>query len=368
MPMTEQTILIEQRGALGVLTLNAPRALNSLSRPMAQALQAQLDAWATDDSIAVVWLDGSGDKAFCAGGDIRAMYDAMTAVRVGERVPDTEAFFIDEYRLDYSIHTYPKPIVVWGSGIVMGGGIGLMCGAAHRLVTETSRLAMPEITIGLYPDVGGSWFLNRMPGGLGLFLGLTGAQVNATDAIALDLADRMVASDQRAPLIEALSSAQFGDHPEAVLRGVLREFETAAVGRRPGSQIDPHREDIRQLTDHATVSEVVAAITAIETDDRWLGRAVKSLRNGCPMTAHLVDAQIRRSRHRSLADVFRMELVMSARCCMGPDFREGVRALIVDKDGTPQWSHSDVAAVPHPAVEQYFTPPWTGESPLADLD
>lgn len=365
--MTDHPILIEQRGALGRLTLNAPKALNSLSRPMVQALQAQLDAWADDPTIAVVWLDGSGDKAFCAGGDIRAMYDAMQTVSVGQRVPETEAFFVDEYRLDYRIHTYPKPIVVWGSGIVMGGGIGLMCGAAHRLVTETSRLAMPEITIGLYPDVGGSWFLNRMPGGLGVFLGLTGAQVNATDAIALDLADRMVASDQREALLGALSEATYGDQAETVLRDILRDFERAADGLRPDSQINPHREHIRRLTDHAAVADCVAAISAVETEDRWLGRAVATLRKGCPMTAQLVDAQIRRSRHASLAEVFRMELVMSARCCMGPDFREGIRALLIDKDGAPQWSHADVAAVPAAQVEQHFAPPWSGDSPLADL-
>ncbi|MBB88270.1 MAG: enoyl-CoA hydratase [Xanthomonadales bacterium] len=365
--MSDQPILVEQHGGLGRITLNAPKALNSLSLPMARAMQQQLDAWTTDDSVAAVWLDGSGDKAFCAGGDIRAMYEAMTAHPVGERVPGCETFFTEEYRLDFTLHSYPKPVIVWGSGIVMGGGMGLMCGAAHRLVTETSRLAMPEITIGLYPDVGGSWFLNRMPNGLGLFLGLTGAQINATDAITTGLADRMVGASERDALINALASAPLATDAEECIRNVLRDFEDRAAGQRPGSQIAPHLEQIRTLTDHARVADVVDAILAVDTDDKWLSRAVGSLAKGCPMTAHLVAEQIRRSRHLSLADVFRMELVMSSRCSMQPDFREGVRALLIDKDGSPSWSHGSVAAVSEADIERHFTAPWLGESPLSQL-
>lgn len=365
--MTDQPILVAQTGGLGRITLNAPKALNSLSLPMAQAMQRQLDAWATDDSVAAVWLEGAGEKAFCAGGDIRAMYEAMTAHPVGERVPGCESFFTEEYVLDYTLHTYPKPVIVWGSGIVMGGGMGLMCGAAHRLVTETSRLAMPEITIGLYPDVGGSWFLNRMPNGLGLFLGLTGAQINATDAIATGLADRMVASTDRDTIIETLGTVDLGADPEETIRSVLHNFEAKAQDQRPASQIDAHLGQIRTLTDHARVADVVQAILAVETDDKWMSRAQASLAKGCPMTAHLVAEQIRRSRHLSLADVFRMELVMSSRCSMEPDFREGVRALLIDKDGAPNWAHPSVAAVDASDIERHFTPPWPDESPLADL-
>lgn len=365
--MTDSPILVEQRGALGRITLNAPKALNSLSLAMTRAIRAQLDAWATDDGIAAVWLDGAGDKAFCAGGDIRALYDAMIARAPGDYVPEAAEFFTDEYRTDYAIHTYPKPIIVWGSGIVMGGGIGLLCGASHRVVTDTSRLAMPEITIGLYPDVAGSWFLNRLPDGIGLFLGLTGAQINATDALELGFADRFAASDARDALIDELAAADFSGDATATVNTILRRAELAAAEHKPIGHVTAHGDTIRTLTDHDALADTVAAITGLDTDDDWLARAAKTLGRGCPMTAHLVDQQIRRSRHLGLADVFRQELIMSTRCAMEPDFREGVRALLIDKDGTPNWAHASPAAVPADAIERHFQPPWDGDHPLQDL-
>ncbi|MFW6346506.1 MAG: enoyl-CoA hydratase/isomerase family protein, partial [Halomonas sp.] len=190
--MSDLPVIFDERptacgGCIGVATLNTPRSLNSLSLEMARQLEAKLDAWAVDRNIVAVWLEGSGEKAFCAGGDVVALYRALT--EEGENrgsgrdseLPGT--YFTVEYRLDYRIHTYPKPVMVWADGIVMGGGLGLTAGASHRIVTETTLIAMPEITIGLYPDIGASWFLNRMPTGVGAYLGLTGAQLNARDAL-----------------------------------------------------------------------------------------------------------------------------------------------------------------------------------------
>ena len=187
-------VLFEERAAgsyrIGIATLNAPGTLNGLSLAMVDALAAKLDAWAGDSGLVLVVLRGAGDKAFCAGGDLHALYAGMREAGVGGRaavdplsIPYAREFFAREYRLDYQIHAYPKPILCWGQGIVMGGGIGLMAGASHRVVTETSRLAMPEIGIGLFPDVGGSWMLARAPGASGRFLALTGASINAADAI-----------------------------------------------------------------------------------------------------------------------------------------------------------------------------------------
>ena len=177
----------------------------------------------------------------------------------------------------------------------------------------------------------------------------------------------MVGASERDALINALASAPLATDAEECIRNVLRDFEDRAAGQRPGSQIAPHLDQIRTLTDHARVADVVDAILAVDTDDKWLSRAVGSLAKGCPMTAHLVAEQIRRSRHLSLADVFRMELVMSSRCSMQPDFREGVRALLIDKDGSPSWSHGSVAAVSEADIERHFTAPWSGEAPLSQL-
>src|SRR5690554_2149845 len=198
---------------IGVVTLNSEKSLNALSLPMIQELLPRLQHWADADDIACVVLQGAGDKAFCAGGDIVAMYHAMKA-QPGVLVDEVADFFSQEYRLDYAIHTFPKPLLVWGHGIVMGGGMGLMNGASHRIVTERSLLAMPEITIGLYPDVGATYFLSKLPDNMGLFLGLTAAQVNAADALYIGLADFAIASDMRDNTLHALTDASWSDDNE----------------------------------------------------------------------------------------------------------------------------------------------------------
>ncbi len=200
-------VLFEERVAgngtrIGIATLNAPRTLNGFSLPMAHLLLKQLNAWADDDGIAMVVLQGAGEKAFCAGGDLHSLYKSMVAFREAGRSDIREndyaaEFFDVEYRVDHLIHTYAKPILCWGHGIVMGGGIGLMSGASHRVVSERSKLAFPEITVGLFPDVGGSWLLPRVPGKGGLFLALTGALLNPGDAIYAGLADVHVAEERR---------------------------------------------------------------------------------------------------------------------------------------------------------------------------
>src|SRR5690606_3190798 len=199
--MTEHAVLFEERAAGGgkriaFAQLNAEKSLNALNQTMIDLLRPRLAAWAEDPAIACVVLSGSGDKAFCAGGDIIGLYRAMREHPGGPN-PLVERFFETEYRLDYQIHTYPKPILCWGHGIVMGGGLGLMAGASHRVATERSRIAMPELGIGFFRDVGASWFLNRMPGRLGLYLGLTGSTLNATDALYAGLADYFVPAAQR---------------------------------------------------------------------------------------------------------------------------------------------------------------------------
>lgn len=355
---------------IGVATLNAEKKLNSLSVEMVELLRPQLAQWEQDENIVCVWLQGAGEKAFCAGGDIRNLHDRIKAVGAEQASAYCQFFFENEYRLDYQIHRFSKPLVLWGHGIVMGGGIGLMSGASHRVVTETSRLAMPEISIGLYPDVGGTWFLNHAPGRSGLFLGLTGANINAADALFVGMADRFIPSAKKSAVLSALQKARWKtalrDNHSMVSR-VLREHE--ALDQLPASPVRQHFDLLQQLTDADDCAAVVANIGALQTDDPWLGKAIATLKKGCPTTAHLVYEQLQRGKKLSLEGVFQMELAMSVQCCLHPDFPEGVRALLVDKDGSSQWQHGSVAAVPAAWVEQHFTFPgrWNNHNPLHNL-
>ena len=354
---------------LGLATLNRPKSLNALGRDMIGTLLEQLPRWADDPSIAAVWLDGAGDRAFCAGGDVVQVYLAMTSEN-----EDAEAaaldYFSHEYRLDHLIHTYPKPLMVWADGIVMGGGLGLMAGGFQRLVTETTRIAMPEITIGLYPDIGASWFLNRMPPGVGAYLGLTGAQLNARDALDLGLADRFIPRERRESLLDALEQADYGDRSVSALRAAVQQALDAQEDRTlaPQGQVMPRLDHLPALVGHVDPATAVARILADDSEDKWLAANRARLETGCPMTAHLVWRMLDRHAHTSLADAFRDELVLSVQCCRQGDFVEGVRALLIDKDKAPQWRHADVASVPEDAIQALFVSPWSDEThPLRDL-
>lgn len=352
---------------VAVATLDAPKSLNALTLEMIRLLDGALRRWAADPSIACVVLQSSTDKAFCAGGDVRGLRNAILAEP--QRMPNStaQAFFSEEYRLDHRIHTYPKPLLVWGSGIVMGGGLGLMAGASHRVVTETTRIAMPEISIGLFPDVGGSWFLPRLPGRSGLFLGLTGAPLNAHDALFTGLGDYFILQQERAGVIDALTTIDWRDSgasPQALDR-VLRSF-SAPASSLPASEVRMHFDTIQAMTAMSTIADVVAAIVRYDGGSAWLQRAAKSLASGAPSSAAVIWAMQERARHLSLADVFRLELIVALRCCAHPDFAEGVRALLIDKDKAPRWQPATLAGVDSACVAQFFEAPWA-HHPLADL-
>ncbi|PKM23039.1 MAG: enoyl-CoA hydratase [Gammaproteobacteria bacterium HGW-Gammaproteobacteria-14] len=348
---TEQTISGEQ---LGIATLNVPKSLNSLSLEMIDLLAEQLLQWQQDSSIAAVWLDAEGDKAFCAGGDIVRLYESMVETPKGERNRYAEDFFAREYRLDYLLHTFAKPVICWGHGIVMGGGLGLMSGCSHRVVTEKSRIAMPEITIGLHPDVGGSWFLNRMPGRTGVFLGLTGAHINAADALFVGLADRAIAHERKAQVMATLLATPAIN--DALVSAVLREHEMPTE-QLPVSTVRQNFDQINGLCDADSVVELFARITGYSGDDPWLQRAAATLTKGCVQTAWLVWESQQRVRYLSLADAFRMEWTMSVQCALHDDFREGVRALLIDKDGSPAFRYQQIGDFPAQVLERFFVSP-----------
>ncbi|QXH55687.1 enoyl-CoA hydratase/isomerase family protein [Pseudomonas maumuensis] len=352
---------------IGIATLDAPKALNALTLPMIEVLDERLRAWASDPGIVCVLLRGNGPKAFCAGGDVRALVQACRT-HPGSVPPLAATFFASEYRLDHHLHIYPKPLLCWGHGHVLGGGMGLLQGAAVRIVTPSSRLAMPEISIGLYPDVGASWFLARLPGKLGLFLGLTGAPLNARDALDLGLADRFLGEHQQEALIEELLQLNWQEQTALQLNSLLKAEQHRACVELPEGQWLARRAAIDEVLD---VADPVAAWRALaglaQHADPLLAAAGQRLHEGCPLTAHLVWEQIRRARHLSLAQVFQMEYTMSLNCCRHPEFSEGVRARLLDKDNTPHWHWPDVAQVPAAVVEAHFSKVWEGRHPLAEL-
>lgn len=355
---------------IGFLTLSSPKSLNSLSLEMVEILLPQLLSWQDDENIVAVVLRGEGDKAFCAGGDVVSLYNAM--LESPGKTPDSvETFFTKEYQLDYLIHSYSKPIVVWGNGIVMGGGMGLLMGASHRVVTGNTRMAMPEITIGLYPDVGGSYFLNKMPSGCGMFLGLTGASINGADAIYLGLSDHFCLHADFNAFCEAISSADWkADSAHETVSAAIRTFESAAEQSKPQSNVAQHQALLSTLAHCTNTNEVVKAIQSFDSqDDRWLQKAQKTLASGSPITMHLVHEQLNKAKDMNLAECFRMELTMSCKCAAVGEFQEGVRALLIEKDMQPQWLYPNPESVPHTLIESFFHSSWSEEDhPLRNLE
>lgn len=350
------------------VTLNVEGTLNSLTLEMVDLLQSQLDAWADDENVAAIFVEGAGEKAFCAGGDVQALHASATETPGGP-CEYAEAFFTREYRMNYTLHTYPKPIVCWGHGIVMGGGLGVMAGCSHRIVTERTRIAMPEVTIALFPDVGGSWFLNHAPGRSGEFLALTGASINAADAIFIGLADRFVASEYKGAVIDELLAQQWTDSAttnHALVRHVLRPFSEQSVGSRPAGQVEPHLESINALMDGDSIHDIIDRITGQDTEDPWLAKARDSLAHGSKLAATWIHRQLWETRHNSLREVFQSEIRLATNIMRHPEFSEGVRALLIDKDRTPAWQYAASRDVPAEVLDGFFEEPWA-VNPLADL-
>ncbi len=349
---------------IGLITLNVPESLNALNQSMVDGLLRQLSHWRENDDIAAVFIQGSGEKAFCAGGHVRALRQAL----VDSPLPDVpQAFFTAEYRVDYLIHTYPKPVICWGNGVVMGGGVGLMAGASFRVVTDTSLLAMPEISIGLYPDVAGSWFLSHLPAKIGLFMALTGCRMNAADAIYLGLANRFVDHAFRDNVLAGLQEADWQDNNlYGVAYGVIQKYREESSGWLPYSKVREHRDLIARLMDQPTLADIFVALERLETDDEWLLAARKTALGGSPLSAAISYRQLQNARHMSLKEALQSELILSVNTVLRGDFLEGVRSLLVEKDNKPQWQYDRVESVDPEFLNALFVSPWA-VNPLHDL-
>jgi len=290
--MTEPVVLFDTLVAangkhFGVATLNSPASLNSLSVDMVRLLTPKLREWAQDASVAGVLLQAAGEKAFCAGGDLRQLYQTLRDCG-DQRNEYAERFFGEEYELDDLIHNFPKPFLCWGHGIVMGGGVGLMVGASHRVVTEASRVAMPEINIGLYPDVGGSWFVRRAPGRTGLFLALTAAQVNGSDAVFAGWADVLVPHAHKAQVLQAITAHAWVGEQDADNAALSRILAAAAEGAvRPPSKLREHYDAIDALMAGDDLMDIAKRLRALQSEDAWLQGAAKAFTKGAPSSIAL---------------------------------------------------------------------------------
>lgn len=366
----QEYVCADNQFKIAVATLSNPKALNALTHDMLVLLNDQLEKWHEDDKILCVILDGDGEKAFCAGGDVRSLHSKMKHGTLEDAKAYAEAFFGTEYQCDYLIHTYTKPIVAWGEGIVMGGGMGLFMGASHKVVTPDSRLAMPEIHIGLFPDVGATYFLNRLDDDIGLFLGLTGVMMNGTDALDIGLADHLNAPSDKQKLIDELQQTDWDSIEDSYdyLTEVLSELSSNANIAKPAGRLLPLIPDIQQACSPDSLEEVYDNIQALPCHEKWMQAAQQNLIDGSPITAHICFRQLKHYRQLSLADCFRLELILGLRSVEFGEFQEGVRARLVDKDGMPNWTYPHISQVPKSVIDNLFTSLWREEEhPLAML-
>lgn len=379
MLMTVPEVVIETApNGVGLITLNRPGALNALSLPMVRALMAALTAWKDDDRILAVAIRGRSKQgefgAFCAGGDIRFFHQAAQ-----QGNPALEDFFTEEYALNHLIFTYPKPYIAFMDGVCMGGGMGISQGGQCRIVTERSKVAMPETHIGLFPDVGGGYFLSRTPGRVGEYLGLTGQVINGPQSLMWGLADVWAPADSLGEAWEALQQIQ-ASHPQDFMQAWRKR--TLSIGWQWGTVAAqelgalPLAPELDTAFAEHSVSGIVQALQAAQTPAAEL--ALSTLRTRSPLMLHVVLEQIRRARQMNLADELRMERDM-VRHCFHPhhlgrlpadsETVEGIRALAVDKDHTPRWNPDTIESVHPDMVAPFFQSPWPAcMHPLRDLN
>ncbi|MBV4458354.1 enoyl-CoA hydratase/isomerase family protein [Pseudomonas sp. COR58] len=348
MDATHNEVLAEVRNHIGHLTLNRPAGLNALTLDMVRQLQRHLDAWAGDDRIRAVVLRGAGEKAFCAGGDIRSLYDSHKS---GDTLH--EDFFVEEYALDLTIHRYRKPVLALMDGFVLGGGMGLVQGADLRVVTEKSRLAMPETAIGYFPDVGGSYFLPRIPGELGVYLGVTGVQVRAADALYCGLADWYLESAALATLDERLDSLQWHDTPLKDLQGLLAGLAVQTLPDAPLQALRPAIDHFFALPDVPSIVEQLRSVTVADSHE-WGTATADLMETRSPLAMAVTLEMLRRGRHLSLDDCFALELHLDRQWFERGDLIEGVRALLIDKDKSPRWNPPTLKALDAARVAGFF--------------
>ena len=339
-PPPSPEILVSIEGGVGRLRLNRPKAIHALTHGMCVAMSDALAEWRADEAVRLVLIDHSEGRGFCAGGDIRAIWESAREDGVAAR-----RFFFDEYRLNHTLFTYAKPVVAFMDGITMGGGVGISQPARYRIATERTAFAMPETGIGLFPDVGGGWYLSRLPGRVGEYLALTGARLDGADCIALGLATHYVPSERLDALKESLVAAPA--RAEALIGD--------ATETPPAAMIEAHRADIDRLfaSDRfETILEVLAA-----DGSEWAGKQRSILTSKSPQACKVSLRLVIQGREQTdFAGEMAVEYRLASHVIQRHDFVEGVRALIVDKDNQPLWAPGTAEAVTDHVVDRIFAP------------
>ena len=343
--MATEDVLFRRDGAVGRITLNRPSALNALTYEMCAAMLAQLRLWAEDPAIKAIVLDAVPGRAFCAGGDIRAITE-MGKRRDGS----AEGFFTTEYRLNATIKHFPKPYISLIDGIVMGGGVGISIHGPYRVISENAVFAMPETAIGLYPDVGGTYALPRLPGEIGMYLALTGNRIAAADMIYAGVATHFIPAAKFPGILEPLSE---GDDAGGILASLTEKAGPAPLGQ------------YRTAIDRAfSAPSLEAVFDALKNEGAWGEETAGLLRTRSPTSLKLTFRAMREGRNLDFASCMRMEYRLTMRALEGHDFYEGVRAAIIDKDQSPQWQPADVEGVSDADIARYFAPLGRGELTL----
>lgn len=342
-------ILLERRGALGIVTLNRPKALNTLSLAMYRVMDPKLLEWGRDRSVRGILVRGAGDRAFCAGGDVRAIYDARAHPNgaAGDYKAD---FFREEYRLIERIHRLPKPYVALMDGIAMGGGLGVSVNGSHRVTTERSLSAMPEVHIGLFPDVGATRYLNRCPGRIGLYLALTGARIKAADMLYVGFATHHARHERLAELTDALAVIDWrGGEERAQVDTVLSSFH-----EDPGEPpLRARRGEIDRCFAGGSVEAILDALAREDSD--WARETRATIERASPISLKITFHQMKLGEAGvDIEQALALEYRMTQHVMAGHDFFEGIRAVLVDKDQKPRWEHAAVADVSEAEVARYF--------------
>jgi enoyl-CoA hydratase/carnithine racemase len=355
-------VLNEVRNHIAFITLNRPAALNALSLEMILTLRATLAQHAADPDIHAVLITGAGQKAFCAGGDIRALYHSFKSSGSLH-----DEFFAAEYPLDYLLYSYPKPYLVLMNGITLGGGVGIAQGSTLRIVGEGTRMGMPEVAIGFFPDVGGSYFLSRLPGSLGLYLALSGVQICGEDALYAGLADHYLPPDSIASLHDDLGALDWSDDHRADVRRIL---QSRAAHSPPESRLSALHPAIDMHFSQPTLPAIVASLESERCAGmtEWAQQTAKLMRSRSPTMLCVTRHQLELGKDLGLAACFRLELGMAAHCFEQGDFLEGVRAVLIDKDNAPRWRPGRLEDVTDAMVDAFFRERWNGAHPLATLE